>query len=60
MDPSPTRVRRACSQRALVAKGQTGALFLLGVEEEGTTCFLIGCLDIDGVDGESWEVLNDT
>jgi hypothetical protein len=59
MDPSPTRMRRACSQRALVAKGQTGALFLLGVEEEGTACFLMGCLDIDGVDGVSREALTD-
>jgi hypothetical protein len=60
MVPSPTRMRRACSQRALVAKGQTGALFLLGVEEEeGTACFLMGCLNIDVVDGVSREALAD-
>ncbi len=46
MVPSPMRMSRTCSQRVLVAKGQTGALFLLGVDEEGMACILMGCLDI--------------
>ncbi len=44
--PSLMRMRMACSHRDLVAKGQTGALFLLGVDEEGMAWFLMGCLDI--------------
>ncbi len=46
IDPSPMRMRRACSHRDLVAKGQTGALFLLGVDAEGMAWFLMGSLDI--------------
>jgi hypothetical protein len=55
MVPSPMRMRRACSQRDLVAKGQTGALFLLGAEVLGAACFQLGCLDIEetGVEGEA-------